>query len=111
MYISLQRCLAGLPGYFLYQARYEVTGQRGSQAGLEFTGMFDGDLEVCGTLNPVQLMQVVRQHTGIEQPMAELRKSLDIVIDVAQQDRLVEQRDTCDPQFVQGGYDTVIDFV
>ncbi len=53
----------------------------------------DGNFEVGGTGHSIQLVQVVGHDTLVDKLPAQLRQRFDVVIDAAQQDGLVEQRD------------------
>ena len=47
---------------------------------------------MSGTANPIQQIQIVRDHSALKKPFAQLSLGLDFVIDTPEQDRLVQQR-------------------
>ena len=58
--------------------------------------------KVGGTVNAIQLMQVIGDHTGIDQPFTEVFERLDTIIDPAQQHGLIQSRDPGANEFPQG---------
>src|SRR5690606_32262058 len=78
-------------GHFPDQPGHQVAGQPPAQRFVQRAGAIVRDLEMGGAGHPVELVQVVGQHAGLEPALPQPGQGVFIVVDPAQQHRLVEQ--------------------
>ena len=70
----------------------------------------DGDFEVGGAADAVELVEVVRRDADVDEPLAQVALGVDRVVDAAQQHGLVEQHDAGAAEAVDGGGDLGVEF-
>lgn len=77
-------------GQFLHVAGHGIAGQSTLQFGNQLTTSLDRHLEMSGTRNAIQLMEVVRHDAQVDQRAAELLECLHGIVHVPQQHRLIQ---------------------
>ena len=76
---------------FLNVFRNHVAGQIFAKPLDELNTLFHWDMKMCRSRNGVELMQVVGDHSAIDQSCTEVGQRVEAVINAAQQDALIEQ--------------------
>ena len=88
------------PAWFIpYKLRHRIAWQPPTEFRNDLNPCGVVDLKMCCSTYSVKLIQIVRDHSQVDESFAEFLLDLDGIVDSAQQHRLVECRDSAADQF------------